>query len=109
MKQPTDFSQYVSAFLGNYLTNERGVSQNTIKSYSYAFILFINFMKEVKRIHLNRLSLKDVTKEAVVEFLNWIQDNRKCSDATRKQRLAAISSFVRYIEYMNPSALSILR
>jgi integrase/recombinase XerD len=105
MKQPTDFSKYVSSFLGNYLTNERGVSQNTIKSYSYAFILFINFMKEVKRININRLSLKDITKETIVEFLNWIQDNRKCSDTTRNQRLAAISSFVKYIEYMNPAAL----
>jgi integrase/recombinase XerD len=105
MKQPTDFSKYISSFLSNYLTNERGVSNNTIKSYSYSFILFVNFMDEVKKININRLSLKDITKEVVVEFLDWIQSNRKCSDSTRNQRLAAISSFIRYVEYMNPSHL----
>jgi integrase/recombinase XerD len=47
MKQPTDFAKYISGFLGNYLTNEKGVSGNTIKSYSYTFILFINFIQEV--------------------------------------------------------------
>lgn len=105
MKQPTDFSKYISGFLTNYLTNERGVSKNTIKSYSYSFILFVNFIHEVKKIHVNRLSLKDITKEVVVDFLDWIQSNRKCSDSTRNQRLAAISSFIKYIEYMNPAAL----
>ncbi len=105
MKQPTDFSKYVSAFVGNYLTNERGVSPNTIKSYSYAIILFINFMNEVKRIRIDRLSMSDITKGAVVEYLNWLQEKRNCSNATRNQRLAAISSFIRYVEYMNPAAL----
>ncbi len=105
MKQPTDFSKYISAFIGNYLTNERGVSQNTIKSYSHAIILFINFMNEVKKISVNRLSMCDITKDVVVEYLNWLQDKRKCCDATRNQRLAAISSFVRYVEYMNPIVL----
>lgn len=105
MKQPTDFSKYVSAFLGNYLTNERGVSQNTIKSYSYAIILFINFMNEVKRIHVNTLSMNDITKDVVADYLNWLQDNRKCSNTTRNQRLSAISSFIRYVEYMNPATL----
>ncbi|MCK5839842.1 MAG: tyrosine-type recombinase/integrase [Bacteroidales bacterium] len=105
MKQPTDFAKYISGFLYNYLTNERGVSKNTIKSYSYTFILFVNFMHEVKKIHINRLSLKDITKEVVVEFLDWIQSNRKCCDSTRNQRLAAISSFIKYVEYMDPAAL----
>lgn len=105
MKQPTDFSKYISGFLSNYLTNERGVSKNTIKSYSYSFILFVNFMDKVKKIHINRLTLKDITKDVVVEFLDWIQSNRKCSDSTRNQRLAAISSFIKYVEYMNPAAL----
>ncbi|MBA7581953.1 Tyrosine recombinase XerD [subsurface metagenome] len=105
MKQPTDFAKYISRFLNDYLTNEKGVSKNTIKSYSYTFILFIKFMDEVKKTHINRLSLKDITKEAVVDFLDWIQNIRNCSDSTRNQRLAAIASFIRYVEYMDPAVL----
>lgn len=105
MKQSTDFAKYISGFLGNYLTNEKGVSNNTIKSYSYTFILFINYMREVKNININKLSFKHITKPVIVDFLNWLQSTRRCSDSTRNQRLAAISSFIRYAEYMDPSGL----
>ena len=105
MKQSTDFAKYISGFLGNYLTNERGVSNNTIKSYSYTFILFISYMREVKKIDINKLFFKDITKAVIVDFLNWLQSTRGCSDGTRNQRLAAISSFIKYAEYMNPAGL----
>jgi integrase/recombinase XerD len=105
MKQSTDFAKYISGFLGSYLTNEKGVSNNTIKSYSYTFILFINYMHGVKKININKLSFKDITKPVIVDFLNWLQSNRNCCDATRNQRLAAISSFIKYAEYMNPATL----
>ena len=105
MKQSTDFAKYISSFLGNYLTNEKGVSNNTIKSYSYTFILFINYMRDIKNININKLSFMHVTRPVIIEFLNWLQNDRGCSDATRNQRLAAISSFIRYAEYMNPAGL----
>jgi integrase/recombinase XerD len=105
MKQPTDFAKYLTGFLKNYLTNERGMSNNTIKSYSYTFILFINYMRDIKNININKLSFIHLTRSLIIDFLNWLQDNRGCSDATRNQRLAAISSFIKYAEYMNPAGL----
>jgi integrase/recombinase XerD len=106
MKQPTDFAKYISGFLNDYLPNEKGVSTNTIKSYSYTFILFITYMRDVKNVSINRLMMANINKEVIVSFLDWLQRERKCSDATRNQRLAAISSFVKYIEYMNPAGLN---
>lgn len=105
MKQPTDFAKYISSFLNDYLPNEKGVSTNTIKSYSYTFILFIIYMRDVKKLSINKLMLTNINKEIIVSFLDWLQLERKCGDATRNQRLAAISSFVKYIEYMNPIGL----
>lgn len=105
MKQSTDFAKYLTRFLNNYLTNERGASNNTIKSYSYTFILFINYMRDQKKININKLSFMHVTRPVIIEFLNWLQNHRGCSDATRNQRLAAISSFIKYAEYMNPAGL----
>jgi integrase/recombinase XerD len=105
MRQPTDFARYISSFLNNHLPNERGVSSNTIKSYSYTFILFISYMRDIKRVNVHRLSFAHFNKEVVVSFLDWLQDDRNCSAATRNQRLAAISSFAKYIEYMNPAEL----
>src|SRR4030066_2589623 len=105
MKQVTDFARLLSGFLNNYLPHEKGVSANTIKSYSLTFILFIKYMHENRNIPVTRLSFTHLNKDLVVDFLDWLQKERGCSDATRNQRLAAISSFIKYAEYMNPSHL----
>jgi integrase/recombinase XerD len=105
MKHTTDFARLLSGFLKSYLPHEKGVSDNTIKSYSYTFMLFIKYMHEVRNIPVTRLTFLHLNKEVVVGFLDWIQEKRHCGAATRNQRLAAISSFVKYAEYMNPGHL----
>jgi integrase/recombinase XerD len=101
----TDFSKYLTGFLANYLPHEIGASKNTISSYRYTFILFIQFMEQKMSISVNKLSIKDVTKQSVVEFLDWLQGERKNSNATRNLRLAAIHSFFKYIQYFAPDNL----
>jgi integrase/recombinase XerD len=105
MKKATDFARLLSGFLTNYLPNEKGVSVNTVKSYSYTFILFIKYMREIQNVPLTKLTFSLLNKKVVAEFLNWLQKERRCIEATRNQRLAAISSFIRYAEYMNPGHL----
>ncbi len=103
---PTDFSKSLTDFLSKYLPGERGMSANTIHSYKMTFILFITFMETEKRISVNRLSLKDFTKECVVEFLNWLQKKRRCSDSTRNVRLAAIHSLFNFLQYQVPENMN---
>ena len=105
MKQANDFARLLSGFLNNYLPHEKGVSANTIKSYSYTFILFIKFMHENRKVPATKLSFTHLKKDLVVEYLDWLQKDRGCGEATRNQRLAAISSFIKYAEYMNPCHL----
>jgi len=49
--------------------------------------------------------MKSITKASVVEFLDWLQSERKCSDSTRNLRLAALHSFFKYVQYQNPDNL----
>lgn len=56
-------------------------------------------------ISVNKLAIKDVTKQSVVKFLDWLQVERKNSNATRNLRLAAIHSFFKYIQYFAPDNL----
>jgi len=104
--KPTDFSKSLTDFLSKYLPGERGLSANTINSYKITFILFIGFIESQKKISVNKLSLKDITKECIVEFLEWLQRERKCSDSTRNVRLAAIHSFFNYLQYEAPENLN---
>ncbi|MBU0487971.1 MAG: site-specific integrase [Patescibacteria group bacterium] len=103
--ETTDFAKYLSAFLTRYLAGERNYSPNTILAYKDAFIQFISFMKEQKNIEVQKLSLECINKEVVIDFLDWIQENKHCSNATRNYRLAALRSFFTYIQYENPERM----
>ena len=82
------------------------MSVNTISSYKITFILFINFVEAEKNINVNKLSLKNITKECVVEFLDWLQEKRHCSDSTRNVRLAALHSFFNFLQYEVPENMN---
>lgn len=78
------------------------MSTHTISSYKDTFMLFITFMKEINKVNVNKLVLADLLKDTIVSFLDWLQEVRKCSDATRNVRLAAVHSFCDYLQYKNP-------
>ena len=105
MKHVNDFARLLSGFLNNYLPHEKGLSANTIKSYSYTFILFVKYLHENRKVPVTKLSFAHLNKDLIVDFLDWLQKERGCGNATRNQRLAAISSFIKYAEYMNPGHL----
>jgi len=100
-----DFSYYLTSFLKIYLPGEKGVSENTILSYRDTFILFLNFLKDSKNILAKNITLEIITKDIIVDFLDWIENHRQCSLTTRNIRLAAIHSFFRYLQYQNPENL----
>lgn len=103
--RPTDFSKSLTNFLSSYLPGEKGISKNTIASYRDTFILFLTFMKEEKGIPADTLTLKQIDKENVVDFLDWIEEKRMCCAATRNVRLAALHSFFNYLQYQSPESL----
>jgi len=78
------------------------VSQNTILSYRDTFVIFLEYMQKVNRIIASKLTTDLISKEIVVNFLDWIQLTRKCGDSTRNSRLAAMHSFFRFMQYRNP-------
>jgi len=103
--ETTDFAKQLSAFLTRYLAGERNCSPNTILAYKDTFILFINFMNECKHIEAQKLTLGCITREVVLDFLDWIQKKRQCGNATRNYRLAALHSFFSYLQYENPERM----
>jgi len=104
--KPTDFSKQLTDFLSKYLPGERGLSYHTISSYKFTFILLISFLESQKKIRPSKIELRDITKETIVEFLDWLQSYRKCSAATRNVRLAALHSFFLFLQYQHPENMS---
>lgn len=100
-----DFSGHLTEFLGHYLPEMQNVSPNTISSYCDTFRLFLEYCRDVAHLKIEKMSLSDLKPEAVDGYLAWLECERKNCIATRNQRLAAIHSFVRYVQPQVPSLL----
>ncbi len=90
-----DFSYYLSHFLKEYLEVERNMSSNTIRSYKKTFQLLLSYLVNQKSINLIDINFETITKEKILDFLNYIEENGN-SIRTRNQRLAAIKSFYQF-------------
>jgi site-specific recombinase XerD len=104
--KPTDFARAITDFLGQYLPVECGMSHNTVVTYSITFTLFLDFMCIEELIKPEKIYLKDITKERIIGFLEWLEHERKCSVSTRNARLGAIHSFFRYLQYRSIDGLA---
>ena len=104
--KPTDFARHLTDFLGRYLPSECGYSANTVKTYSYTFTLFIEYMEKEELVRPENLTLGEITKERIIHFLAWLQKERKCSTSTRNARLGAMHSFFAYLQYRNVEGLA---
>lgn len=103
--KPNDFAYYLTNFLTKYLPDDVGASINTIASYRDAFMLFLKFMRDEKKIKVEKLTLSKIDKDVINDYLNWLETSRKCSISTRNVRLAALHSFFKYLQYENPDNL----
>lgn len=100
----TDFATHLGKYFTHYLPNERGSSPQTIDSYRYAFILFLEYM-ETKGMPPEKMVIADFTRDNIRGFLGWLESERGNSPATRNYRLAAMKGFVHYLKYEFPDYL----
>ena len=103
--KPTDFAYFLTSYLAKHLPGIIGAGSNTIQSYRDTFSLLIKYCTLEKGIPAEKLTLDQLDKKLVEDFLGWIEKERKCSIATRNQRLAAIHSFFKYLQLEQPHAL----
>lgn len=91
-----DFSYYLSKFLKEYLIIERNFSNNTVKSYKKSFQIFIDYLINIIGFKINNINFETITREIIINFLNYLEEEKHNSIQTRNQRLKAIKSFYNY-------------
>ena len=100
----TDFAVHLGKYFTRYLPNERGSSPQTIDSYRYAFILFLEYMETIG-VPPEKMTVADFTRDNIRGFLDWLETDRGNSPTTRNYRLAAMKGFVHYLKFEFPDYL----
>lgn len=103
----TDLAPHLAAFLREYLPNERSFSRHTVQSYTECFRLLVLYAAKQTKVRPCVLKIEHLTVPLLVDFLDSLEKDRNNSVGTRNNRLAAIRSFFRYLEYRVPSCLDL--
>ncbi|MEG1924885.1 MAG: tyrosine-type recombinase/integrase [Ruthenibacterium sp.] len=91
-----EFFCAIRGFLLEYLPNQRCFSKNTTRSYKQALNLFILYLRTKQNLSIQQIQFCALSRDIVLDFLNWIEIERGCGIATRNQRLMVLRSFFAY-------------
>lgn len=105
----TPIAPHITAFFQKRLAVELRASRDTCDTYAYAFQLLFEFMSRKLGVAPADLAIEALDAPLVLEFLEHLQKERQNSARTCNARLAAIRSFMRYVEHRVPSALDQVR
>jgi len=105
----TPLAPHLTAFLQERLPVEQGVSEHTRDSYSYAFQLLLTFASQKLKVPPSALQLEQIDAPLILAFLEHLESVRSNKVGSRNVRLAAIKSFMRFLEYRVPSAIEQVR
>jgi integrase/recombinase XerD len=108
-KANTPIAPHLTAFFEQRLPIERRASKNTSDSYAYAFQLLVTFASKRLKVAPSRLAVEQIDAPLVVDFLNDLEATRGNGPSSRNSRLAAIKSFMHFLEYRVPSAIEQIR
>ena len=98
-------ASHLTTFLEQRLPVERGASHNTCESYAYAFKLLFEYAGNCLKVAPSQLHLEQLDAPLIASFLDHLETARGNGVNSRNIRLAAIKSFMHFMEYRVPAAL----
>lgn len=101
----TPLAPHVTAFFQRRLRVERRVSPHTSDSYAYTFKLLLEYASARLHVPPSALHMEQIDAPLVVAFLNDLEATRGNRPSSRNVRLAAIKSFMHFLEFREPAAI----
>jgi site-specific recombinase XerD len=105
----TTLAPHLTAFFEQRLPLERGASAHTRDSYAYAFKLLVTFASQRLAVTPSQLTVEQIDAALVTDFLRDLEQRRSNRPSSRNVRLAAIKSFMHFLEHRLPVALQQIR
>ena len=108
MKSPPSFPALVQAYFGEYLTQQRALSPQTIAAYRDGFVLFLDFAEARLGKLPAAMALADITPNLIMTFLDHLERQRHNSVRSRNARLAALRSFLKFDGHRDVASLQVI-
>ena len=105
----TPLAPHVTVFFQQRLPVERRASGHTSDSYAYAFKLLLGYASDQLKVPPAELHVEQIDAPLVVGVLNYLETARGNGPSSRNVRLAAIKSFMHFLEFREPSAMEQIR
>ena len=102
----TSIAPLITGFLREHMPIAQGCSPHTCETYAYALRLLLLFASKRLGIRPSQICLEQIDAALVLDFLSDIEEQRGNCAATRNGRLTAVKAFIRYSEFLSPSALA---
>ncbi len=104
-KFPNLLGIIVRDYFSDHLPQVRGASSHTTHSYRDSIVLLLRFLSARSKRPVAELDLKDLAPPDILEFLSYLERERKNAVATRNVRLSAIHALFRFVASRNPEHL----
>ena len=101
-KESVTLARHVTAFLNEYVPSQKTDSMHTLRSYKNALTLYMVFLETKKRIRCEDFCGSCFSRENIEGWMMWLEEDRKCSNATCNNRLAALRTFLKYLGSHDP-------
>ena len=105
----TPLAPHLTAFFQQRLPVERRASSHTSESYAYAFKLLLEYASDRLHVPPSALHVEQIDAPLVVGFLNHLETARANGPSSRNVRLAAIKSFMHFLEFREPAPIDQIR
>ena len=100
------FPELLQRFFLERLLEQKKVSPRTVAAYRDSFRLLLAFAHRQLGKAPASLTLSDLSVPLIQDFLKYLEDERGNSIRSRNSRFAAIRSFMEYVSFEEPAALS---
>jgi integrase/recombinase XerD len=97
----------VQGFFCDRLIQQQNLSAHTVASYRDTFRLLLQYCREHRKKSPEKLKPEDLDAPIVLAFLEDLERRRGNSIRTRNTRLAAVHSFMKYVQTRDPSLMAV--
>lgn len=109
MKKP--LPNLLGAIIRDYFTDHlprlRGASPHTVHSYRDSIVLLLRFLAAQGGKAVTQLDLVDIDPPAILDFLSYLEKERKNGVPTRNIRLSAVHALFHFVASRNPEHLEL--